>query len=188
MNWFKNNPNYLKENKNFMSWFGSSKVVNSDGSPKVVYKGMSPHDYTKENRETGDKGPYLEHIQRQEPFPSFDSKDSEPVHLAGFFTDKPDVAQTFAMSTGAIFPVFLSIQNPKIFDADGKPSGKIQFGAEGKPFRDAIRSGKFDGVFILNTIDEGNVYIPLKSSQIKSALANKNFDAKDKRINAGLKI
>ncbi len=167
----------------FWQWFGGSKVVDSNGNPLIVYKGMYPYDYNQET-EDGPAGPAIDVIQRSEPFPSFDSNDQEPVRIAGFFTDNPDVAGKFVLRKGAIFPVYLRIENPKIFDAAGSPSGTIQFGKEGRPFRDAIRSGKYDGVIILNTSDEGNVYVPLSSNQIKSALASESFNREDPRITA----
>jgi hypothetical protein len=57
----------------------------------------------------------------------------------------------------------------------------MQFGPEGKPFRDAVRSGNYDGVFILNTEDEGNIYVPLSPNQIKSAIFSK-FNREDPRF------
>jgi hypothetical protein len=160
----------------FKTWFGNSKVVDSNGNPLIVYKGMYPYDYTREDE------PPLDTISRPSSFPSFDPQDQEPVHIAGFFTDQPDVASKFIYQGGAMFPVFLRIEHPAIFDAAGKPSGTIQFGPEGKPFRDAVRSGRYDGVFILNTEDEGNVYIPIKSNQIKSAIFSKFTE--DPRLSA----
>lgn len=130
MNWFNN--------IHFKKWFGNSKVVDVHGQPLIVYKGMSPYDYTKST--TDNHGPEIEHIQRNEPFPSFDKDDQEPVNLAGFFTDRPDIAEKFMFGRGAMYAVYLRIENPKVFNANGKPSGTVQFGKEGKPFRDAIRS------------------------------------------------
>ena len=54
-------------------------------------------------------------------------------------------------------------------EAKGQYAGKMQFGASGIQFRDAVRSGKYDGVIIKNTIDEGTIYIALKSNQVKLA-------------------
>lgn len=167
----------------FRGWFGGSKVVDQQGNPLIVYKGMLPYDYTKEDKTTNYPGPEIEEIQRTTPFPTFDSYDQRPVQLAGFFTDDPKIAQMFMFSEKtAMYPVFLKIERPAIFDAKGQPSGKVQFGPEGKPFRDAIHSGKYDGVFIRNTQDEANVYIPLKANQIKSALSNGTFNPQDNRL------
>jgi len=182
---------HIVNDPNFKSWFGNSKVVDKLGKPLIVYKGMYPYDYTKEKPlksnqyelDFSQRGPELDTIKRPSPFPTFDKKDQEPVNVAGFFTDDPKIAASFAFTftKGAVFPVFLRIENPKIFDANGAPSGTLQFEAPGKPFRDAVRSGQYDGVFILNTKDEGNVFIPLKPNQIKSAIHSK-FNFNDPRF------
>lgn len=183
MNWYRWAKSALVDNVNFRNWFGNSKVVDSAGQPLRVYKGMWPYDYHKEDKSKGYPGPELDTIKRKEPFPSFDPSDQEPVHLAGFFTDDPSVAEKFMFNRGGMYAVYLRIENPKVFDAAGKPAGTVQFGAEGKPFRDAVRSGEYDGVIIMNTSDEGNVYIPFAANQIKSAIGNKGtFDPKDDRF------
>lgn len=164
----------------FKRWFGNSKIVDSRGNPLIVYKGMNPHDYTKETPDS--PGPLLETINRPWSFPSFDPNDQEPVFLAGFFSDDPNVANRFVFGRSGIYPVFLKIEKPKIFDAAGKRAGLIQFGKEGKPFRDAVRSGKYDGIIIMNTEDEGNVFIPLSPNQIKSALCCRDFNPSDPRF------
>lgn len=189
MNWYKSykhagyDRRTITDTPEFRAWFGNSKVVDAQGQPLIVYKGMLPYDYTKENQATNYPGPEIEHIQRNEPFPTFDPADQEPLHLAGFFTDDPSVAKTFMFTHGAMYAVYLKIEKPCVFDAQGKPSGVIQFGATGKPFRDAIRSGKYDGAFILNTSDEKNVYIPLQPNQIKSAISNRGtYNPNDPRL------
>jgi hypothetical protein len=52
-------------------------------------------------------------------------------------------------------------------------TGDIQFGASGKEFRDATRSGSYHGIIIRNTADEGTIYVPLHANQIKSAIGNR---------------
>ena len=110
--------------ESFRRWFGNSKVVDTFGQPLRVYKGII--------------GQPTDTIQRPSDFPSFDPQDNKPVSLAGFFTDSPQVAARFTFGKGSIYAVYLKIENPKVFDAQGKP----------------------------------NVYIPLRSNQIKSAIGN----------------
>jgi SPP1 gp7 family putative phage head morphogenesis protein len=158
----------------FKEWFGKSKVVNTDGSPKVVYKSMYAYDWTKEDQATGYRGPILDTIDRPEAFPTFDKDDPQGVKIAGFFGDK-DTANRFSTVLGkgqAIYPVYLNIEKPFVIDAKGSRAADTQFGAKGKPFRDAIRSGKYDGVLIKNTSDEGDLFVALKPEQIKSSLGN----------------
>lgn len=167
----------------FKNWFGTSKVIDEHGNPLVVYKSMYPYDYTKET-ET-DKGPLLETIARPSPFPSFNT-DEPGVQIAGFFGDR-ETANIFSeIGHGvAIYPVYLSLQHPFVIDNGGRASGMAQFGPEGKPFRDAVRSGQYDGAIIKNTFDEGTVYVAFKPEQIKSAIGNTGkFDPKSPLLTA----
>ena len=169
-------PSASLDNAAFAKWFGRSKVVDDAGKPLMVYKGMYPYDWTKETATS--RGPEIESINRTTPFPTFDPKDPEGVNIAGFFTDNPQVANRFAQPAGgtgegAVYPVHLSFQNPHVIDAAGEKAGNIQFGPTGQSFRDAIRSGKYDSVIIRNTGDEGNIYIALKPTQVKSAIGNR---------------
>lgn len=162
--------------KAFKAWFGKSKVVDTKGNPLIVYKGMYAYDWTQEKN--GERGPLIESIGRTTEFPAFNH--GEPgVQVAGFFGDQ-ETASHFAESmSGAVYPVYLSIQKPFVIDAKGEKAGNIQFGASGKRFRDAIRSGRYDGVIIKNTDDEGDIYIALKPTQIKSAISNQGtYDPK----------
>lgn len=163
------------ESPEFKQWFGASKVVDEAGAPLVVYKAMHPYDWTKEAAD--DPGPLITSIQRTTPFPAFNG-DEPGIDIAGFFGSK-ETANHFAAGSqnSAIYPVFLSLQNPYVIDAKGQKAGAIQFGKSGKPFRDAVRSGKYDGVIIRGTSDEGDLYVALKPSQIKSAIGNRGtFD------------
>jgi hypothetical protein len=166
----------------FKQWFGDSKVTTPDGKPLVVYKAMYPYDYSQQTE--GGSGPLLGTISRPEEFPAFNHGE-QGVKIAGFFGDQ-DTANRFATGAGnqqAVYPVYLSFQNPYVIDGTGKMAGDIQFGESGKPFRDAIRSGKYDSVIIRDTKDEGTVYVALKPEQVKSAVGNRGtFDPKSKRI------
>jgi len=166
----------------FNRWFGNSKIVDDSGEPLVVYKGMWPPDQRQEP---------MSSINRREfgGFPAYNG-DEPDVDIAGFFTSSKDVANQFAQGVNSrgghgpsVYPVYLSIQKPYVIDAKGNYAGEYQFGPEGKPFRDAIRSGNYDGVVIRNTGDEGDVYIPLHPEQIKSAIGNSgNFDPRNPDI------
>jgi hypothetical protein len=161
----------------FKDWFGDSKVVDENGKPLVVYKGMYPHDWTQET--VSDPGPLIDSIDRKSDFPAFNN--GEPgVKIAGFFGDK-DTANRFSKITdqGAVYPSYLSFQKPFVIDAGGRKAGDVQFGKAGTPFRDAIRSSDYDGVIIKNTADEGTVYVALKPEQIKSAIGNDGSYGRD---------
>ena len=75
------------EIKNFKRWFGESKVVNDDGSPKIMYRGGG------------------------EEINVFDRKKSKPSNLYGrgfYFTDSEEHAKQY----GDVRSYYLSIQNP----------------------------------------------------------------------------
>jgi len=100
----------VKADKNFMNWFEGSKVVDKNGDPLVVYHGTTK-DFKKFS--LGDKGNVHAESLNMDMF---------------FFTDNPDVADTYAKNEwkddgdigGNIMPVFLSLKNPLIIDANGK--------------------------------------------------------------------
>ena len=159
------NINIIKY-QNFKHWFANSKVVDSNGNPLIVYKGYYPFD---------SDGKEITKIHNQSEFPAF-NQGEKGVRLAGFFSDDPNVCKRFMWSKHSRLSAFyLKIEHPFIIDAKHDYAGKIQFGESGRAFREAIRSGKYDGVIILNTKDESNVYVPLKPNQIKS-VENVTFD------------
>jgi hypothetical protein len=178
---FNQSPVDQTETEAFKKWFGDSKVVDENGKPLVVYKAMHPYDFTQET--ATDPGPLIDSIARKTPFPAFNGGE-EGVNIAGFFGDKNTANRfTSGSSSSAIYPVYLSFKNPYVVDAEGKPAGKVQFGEEGREFRDAIRSGQYDGVIIRNTSDEGTIYVALAPEQIKSAIGNRGtFDPNDPSI------
>jgi len=139
----------------------------------IYYKGMYPYDYTKES---GDyRGPEITEINRPEPFPAF-NKGEEGVDIAGFLTKDREVANRFAGSSGggAVYP--LRYRRGKVYtiDANGRNAGDLQFGESGQEFRDAVRSGNYDTIEIINTADEGDITISTKPENIRSI--NAEFD------------
>lgn len=170
------------ETPEFKARFEGSKVVDEQGAPMVVYKGMHPYDWTKET--ATDMGPLIEKIGRTTEFPAF-NKGEEGVKIAGFFGDKVTADRfTKGSINSAIYPVYLNFKKPHVIDAAGKFAADIQFGESGLPFREAIRSGQYDGVIIKNTKDEGDVYVALNSDSIISAFGADDLPAITKRIEA----
>jgi hypothetical protein len=159
----KNNP--LSKSVNPMVGTEGARRSGSEGGGGVrVYKGMHPYDA---------KGRDITRIERDTEFPAFNR--GEPgVKIGGFYTTDPAVASRFAKVLsehgGAVYPANANFQRPHVIDAKGKPAGEIEFGPTGKAFRDAVRSGKYDGVIIKNTKDEGDVYVALGRGTIKSAI------------------
>ena len=98
----KEKKNIEKFNKAFWDWFGDSKVVNEDGSPKVVYHGGGVFDIFEKGRAGKTSG-------------------HSSASLGFWFTNNIKVAQAFAAMTYRIeYPsvvkeVYLKITNPKIY-------------------------------------------------------------------------
>jgi hypothetical protein len=136
-----------------------------------AYKGMHPYDAA---------GKEINTIRRDGEFPAFNRGEPGVKVGGGFYTSDPSVASRFAKGLseygGAVYPANIKFKNPYVIDAAGKPAGEIQFGPTGKPFRDAIRSKKYDGVVIKNTKDEGDVYVALgKGTAFSSTTGKKLF-------------
>jgi hypothetical protein len=148
----------------FKRWFGNSKVVNEDGSPKVVYHGA------------------------RDKFTVFEGG----LHDVMFFTDTRSDAKQFnttlsGTSQGPILKVYLAIKNPLRKDYGG------DFGNEWieRDVKNAKKKGH-DGVIITNVYngwsdspDDSTTYIAFKPEQIKSAIGNVGtFDPRNPDITA----
>jgi hypothetical protein len=84
----------------FKKWFGDSKVVNADGTPKVLYHGTAS-DFTEFDRN------------------KLGGRSDNPSHELGFyFAEDPEIASEFAFGEGGnVMPVFLKMENPYYMDA-----------------------------------------------------------------------
>ena len=148
----------------FRRWFGDSKVVDADGRPLVVYRGGPDTDW-RTNR----------------PITEFRSSNGP---WAGFFSSLPEVGSRFASAfrNGVVTPVYINISKPLEVNAGGRKAREFQIDASaiGKAdstIRDQLLSGEYDGLILRNTADEGDVFVPLRPEQIKSAVGNNgDFD------------
>jgi hypothetical protein len=142
---------------NVKRWFGDSKVVDAEGKPLVVYHGTVRGDVGFQQRERGT-----------------------------YFTSSPDVANGYTSGTflrggreGAVYPAYLSMQDPLVIDAMGKRNDNIPFpGQEWRPkvfgnlppnavsveeaFRRAIEAGH-DGLIVRNVVDTNDTLARGKS-------------------------
>ena len=169
----------------FDKWFGKSKIVNEDGTPKVLYHGTN-----------------------QAGFTAFSKDKIDAWHPGFFLADKPELAQTYSGSpqldpfaTGrnkGIYRVYVRMAKPYIHDAKGSDWKSIPWGKDGIDFinTDGIgawaKAKKYDGVVIRNVVDIGeyggftkpaNVYIVFDPTNIKSAAYNRGtWDRKDPDI------
>lgn len=143
----------------FKEWFGDSKVVDANGAPLVVYHGTA------------------------ENFEAFSGNN--------FFSDDPAVAQRFREGisasyddgrTGRVVSAYIRIERPVVIDAKGDFAANVQFGKARKAWEAALADSDADGIIIRNTKDEGTIYIPRQSEQIKSTANVGTFDPADPRI------
>jgi len=173
--------------QNFRAWFGDSKVVDEQGRPRVMYHGTAENfdafgaDESVNNMRgmlkwmKDDKGNWVERPQ------------SEMLDGRFFFTDHPRLAADYAEGqnlhgeNAAVMPVYLSLKNPLIVDANGL-RGKEKFDFVEKSIGDAI-DGKHDGLVMRNVVDAlandpdmfiepTTVAVAFRRSQIKSAIGN----------------
>jgi len=98
----------VTDNPNFKKWFGDSKVLDEDGSPKIMYHGTDSN------------------------FTVFDLRRTEGDSF--FFTDERNKAKLYG---DKIVPVYLSLQNPLEYDYTGYDDGElhrdvIKYKAEGE--------------------------------------------------------
>jgi hypothetical protein len=139
--------------------------VDESGKPQPVYRGGPAKDWR-----TG------------KDITEFKSKNGP---WAGFFTSDPNVGSKFAeaFNNGVVTPAFVNISKPLEIDAAGKSAKEFQIDASvvggiDSPIRKKLLSGSYDGLILRNTSDEGDVFVPLKPTQIKSATGNAGtFDA-----------
>ncbi len=160
-------------NDNFWKWFGTSVVKDNRNDPLILYKGM----LTK-NWRTGK---------------DINVIDSVNGAWAGYFTDNEDVANGFrdiygTMGDSKTFKVFLKLKNPYIVDAKSRPAKDFMLDANVLEKQSNIELTKilydktYDSIIIKNTKDEGTLYIPFKSNQIKSIQNDGSWDINDNNI------
>lgn len=167
----------VTETSSFSKWFGDSKVVDAQGKPLVVYHGTH---------------------QARTKF----------TKAASFFTDSPANASQYAedramhrgrgdswfgggssgVSGALIQPVYLSMAQPLIVDAQGQNWAAIQFEGEIVSTDQLVEIAKArgsDGLIVRNVVDTirgtgepATTYAVFRPEQIKSATGNRGtFDA-----------
>jgi N12 class adenine-specific DNA methylase len=147
-------------NAAFKKWFGNSKVVDADGKPMVVYHGTRAESFSQFEADFHDVVWSGKEGKRDLVFRTF------------YFSDDKETAATYGEN---VVDTYLSLQNPKIYNARGatwvnyNPFGKIA---------DAKYAGH-DGAIIRNVRDDesghgepSTVYVAFEPEQIKSATDN----------------
>lgn len=172
-------PSNILANRQFLSWFGNSKVVDKNGNPKVCYHGtptavFSRFDIKKQNPEDL-YGPGFYFTEDPKEASAYSSRVSNP--FGGELTKNPNPA---------VYPVYLRITNP--FYADSffmrlRSSGtykdpRLAFGYDflgdalsgNKEATKRLRDLGYDG------IKAGNYWIVFSPNQIKSVYNKGTFN------------
>jgi hypothetical protein len=153
----------------FKSWFRDSKVVDTDGNPRVVYHGTTSEisEFKPTNGVNGQiwgAGYYLTPDAR---YASSFAKD---------FT-KPRADED---TGGNVMPLYASLQNP-LQDAQEMTDIKREVGSNGAAITAEVKRRGYDGVDI--TIGGRPIVVAFEPAQIKSAVSNSGkFDPEDARI------
>ena len=177
----------------FKKFFGDSKVVDANGEPLIVYHGTN-EDFVEFN-----------------PYAAKKTQGGESLRgtNAMFFTNSTELASAYtgvakSVLTGESFaypresayggnvmPVYLSMQNPMIVDAEGQLYNKVE-----PLIREAKKKGH-DGVIFKNVRDQPgaggslqtlshDAYVVFKKEQIKSAIGNRGTFDESGNINMSL--
>jgi len=181
----------VESNPNFMSWFGKSKVVNSDGSPMVVYHG------TKNDFDTFSKGDIGYHAGGK------NQANNRLAHSGDFEWSTFDKEHHESARNSNILPLYMRIENPlKMKDIahwddlqycyeeiNNRLKGRLDFlekditmssNDEGfSILRKALEKFGYDGIMYENLGEgKGISYIAFNPNQIKSAIGNNgNFSS-----------
>jgi len=131
-------------NPNFWEWFGYSHAADEDGKPLVLLHGT--------------KSP--------EPFEQFKTDMQGKGITSMFFTNNPHIAPAYTGRSGSVFPVYLSMQNPMVFDFSKQdPVYWSSIPINGKHYstdivvKNVMRYPEYDGVIFKNILDLGpNVF------------------------------
>ncbi len=164
---FDNNGNARFDTPEFIEFFGQSKLVNEDGSPKVIYHG------TADSIEAFD----FEHPNRN---------DTGWLGTGVYATDDPTLAKIYAEQkaqkkrTGRIpddgvganiMPMFARLENPYIATLDEKQEIRLGGRKAADGFRDRLVAEGYDGVIMPNNPggrDNSNEIVIFDNKAIKS--------------------
>lgn len=176
------NPTNLSEKqwaqvrtKSFKDWFGdwendpndSSRIVDENGEPKVVYHGTYSK-FETFNREL---------LGQVTDFNASDENWAKTSHIGFWFNDKKIGFYNIHI------PCFLNIRNPIEMGSMQELAEEMSYYNSGEDFRD-YNSDQYDSVIIENDEEMGNTsYSVFDSNQIKSATDNiGTFSSQDEDI------
>lgn len=142
-------------NYNFWKWFGSSKVVDKNGNPLIVYHGTPDRDFT----------------EFDPTKPKLHRKNEDIGGI--YFTTNQMVAGNYR-NDGRIIPVYLKIENPlDITQLISKYRKKgMTFMESKQKALEFLDKNVHDGVIFMGNSSTDPEYIVFQSNQIKSVKNN----------------
>ncbi|MEO9231643.1 MAG: LPD38 domain-containing protein [Devosia sp.] len=166
------------ESDPFKKWFGNSKIVNEDGTPKVVYHGTDADISTFDKSNIGSRHPFS-----KEGF-YFTSSTKTASIYADSITNaangfRPNSPFAVPVRNGAnVIPAYVSLQKPLIINTEDLTSEEKLDEDDGRLVRDAKKAGH-DGVIIKR--ERGDEYdhiavVAFRANQIKSTVNSGMFD------------
>lgn len=165
----------IKDSPEFRAWFKQSKAVDANGSPVVLYHGTKA-DITKfwTNLNIGRNKFY-------------------GGELGSWFGSEADVANLFAEKKGSgasVYPVYLSLQNPYVFDDYREFNRFVEGRKSAAAVRRELQQAGYDGVIIRDSITDTGTkrddYVAFKPEQIKSVFNAGAFNPKNPDIRYSL--
>lgn len=152
----------------------SSKVVDENGEPLVVYHGTNNYEESRKwNNET------RTYDKEYTPFTVFKTQyDEQTGH---FFNSDKSNAEGYGFT---LYETFINLKKPLVIDAKGFPYSQIAYNGETKDtyeWTEYAKKNGYDGVIFRNVRDgvdysdmqfSTDEYVALKSNQIKSATEN----------------
>lgn len=167
----------VENNPNFRKWFKSSKVTDASQHPLVVYHGTTSNKMF-DIFNTALRGAWFA-----------TNPDEASAYTIGYSKHnatrpKPDYVKKHAR----VLPVYLSIQNPKIYTSkqldmfidtwSDEKNYKMHF----KQLVNSAKNEKYDGLIFRSDTPSRNIYVAFYSTQIKSIFNNGEFDSSNSDI------
>lgn len=157
--------------RNFHKWFSDSKVVDDQGRPLVVYHGTTK-DFSTFRRKEGGRAIW-----------------AASADAANTYAGASDVYEGRVFGDMNVMPLYMSMSNPLVFDADGSSFDQLRFEgdrADPDDIASIAEERGHDGVIIKNLVDNDDSntevvadhYAVFKPEQVKSATGNRGtFDS-----------
>ena len=160
--------------RNFWRWFGSSRVVDKQGRPLVVYHTTDATDITQ--FDLSKLGTNTEQ--------NTDAKEASRMARLGFWFAARDVSDRSPFVRGVTYPVYLSISNPRVYKTFDSMWSDARRYASADKWRASLVARGFDGVIVKNDTELNTTsFVAFRPEQIKSATGNRGtFDPTNPKI------